>query len=108
MKDGLDHLFMLPGEAAEEDGDIVTLRPGKGALNRLLKLPHARQACFRAKTCPFRIDASLNLHLKVGLNDLFYWHMPLLLGCVAYVVLKTEAIGATAALSCPGIRAPAV
>ena len=81
VEDGLDHLLVLPGETAEENRDVVALRPGEGSLHRLFELAHAGQAGFCAKPRTLGIDTSLDFHFEVCLNDLFsYRHLRLLWG----------------------------
>ena len=72
VEDGLDHLFVLPGEPAKEDGYVIAFRASEGALHRLLELAHARQSGLRAKARTFGIDAGLDFYFEVGLHDLVH------------------------------------
>ena len=86
MEDGLDHLFVFPGEAAEENRYVVAFCRSECSLHRLLELTHARQSGFGAKTRPFGIDTSLNLNFEVCLNDFFgSRHLPLLWSSASFV-----------------------
>ncbi len=72
MEDSLDHLLVFPGETAEEDGDLVAFGRGKSPFDGLFEVAHPCQSCFGTKACTLGIDACLNFHLEVSLNDLMH------------------------------------
>ena len=81
MEDGLDHLFVLPGETPEEDGHVIAFRPGERALYWFFELAHARQPGLRTETRPLGIDTGLNLYFEVGLHNLVHDYRPWGISC---------------------------
>jgi hypothetical protein len=76
MENSLDHLFVLPGQTAKENGHVVAFWASESTLDRLLELAHARQPGLCAKARSFGVNAVLDLYFEVRLHDLVYhdWH----------------------------------
>ena len=72
VEHGLDHLFVLPRETAEEDGHIIPFWSGERALYWFFELAHAGQPGLRSETRPFGVDTGLNLYFEVGLHNLVH------------------------------------
>jgi hypothetical protein len=79
MEDRFDHLLVLPRKPAKENRDVIPLWRCKSALYGFFELAHPCQPGLGAKTCPLGVDAGLNFHFKISLNDLIddFRHMRL-------------------------------
>ena len=67
---------MLPGEAAEQNGDLAALLCRKSALNRTMEMGSMIQPGDLAQTDAFRLQALLDFLVELNIHQLRRHHIP--------------------------------
>src|SRR5580704_15353312 len=85
LKDGADQIFVLPGEATKQNGDLVSLLGGKRTLHRAVEMVGRVQAGDLAQAHAFGGQSLFNLGIVFNLNQVSSHYLPpadgVLTGC---------------------------